>query len=40
MNRWDDPALASVQSDLAATLADQTVRVDPASALPSVGLVA
>ena len=40
MNRWDDPASASVRSDLAATLADLTVRVDDGSALPSVGLVA
>ena len=39
-NRWDDAALASVRSDLSATLADLTVRVDPAVALPSVGLVA
>jgi hypothetical protein len=40
VNRWDDAALASVRSDLSATLADRTVRVDPAAALPSVGLVA
>jgi arylsulfatase A-like enzyme len=40
VNRWDDPGLAGVQSDLAAALADRTVRVDPATALPSVGLVA
>ncbi len=40
VNLWDDPASASVRSDLAATLADLTVRVDDAVALPSVGLVA
>ena len=40
VNLWDDPASASLRSDLAATLADLTVRVDDATALPSVGLVA
>jgi hypothetical protein len=39
-NRWDDPAAASIRSELAATLADLTVRVPEAGALPSVGLVA
>jgi arylsulfatase A-like enzyme len=40
VNRWDDPAYAGLRRDLAATLADLTVRVDPADALPALGLVA
>jgi arylsulfatase A-like enzyme len=40
VNLWDDQASASLRSDLAATLADLTVRVDETDALPSVGLVA
>ncbi len=40
VNRWDDAEYKAVRSDLAATLADHTVRPDPATALPSVGLVA
>jgi arylsulfatase A-like enzyme len=40
VNRWDDPQLEAVRSDLGATLRDLTVRVDPGAALPAVGLVA